>query len=1013
MDKELKAQKKAQKKAYKKALRKARRPWKFLSILSAPLAIIFTALLIVVSMFDNTVALFVGGTFWELENEDPGAVYYESDFASEADRTAKGAELVKQVEAEGASLLTNEDEALPLAKGSKVTLFSTSSVNIVYGGTGSANVDASKCDNLKTALEKEGFSVNQTLWDFYETGDAAEYTRGNAGAVVQDSATASGYGSAEIVEAPWSLYSEDVLGSVEEYGDAAIVVLSRIGGEGADSYFDHELGDGKNYLALNQEEKDMMAGIKAMKDAGAIDKIVVLINTSNALQVDFLQNNEYGVDATLWIGGVGQTGLNAVAEILDGTVNPSGSLPDTYCYDNYSSPAMQNFTPVVYDGDTTQIPEHADTYMVYQEGIYVGYKYYETRYEDYVMGTGNAGEYAYGNDVAFPFGYGLSYTTFEYSDVTLSYDAAATTYTMKVTVTNTGDVAGKETVQAYVSSPYTQYDIDNNVEKASVSLVGFEKTDILAPGASETLTIEIDGDYVASYDAYGAGTYILDAGDYYFTAATDAHNAANNVLAAKGYTPETTDGRMDVAGNAELVATWNNPALDTTTYATSDAGTEITNKLNASDPNMNEEVGTTVTYLTRNDWEGTMPSLEKTIKIALNDYLVQALQDQQYETDTTVNVAMPRLGADNGLTLYDMIGLDYDDPAWDELLDQMTVDEMVSLVGDSFHWTMPVLSVQAPGTRDENGPQGLTVALFGSHLGVETTALTSEDVLAATFNKELVYEIGNIVGNDCLDAKVTFLYGPGANTHRSPYGGRNFEYYSEDAVLSSEIGKAEVSGIEEKGVRVVMKHFALNDCEQDRIGLGVWLNEQSAREIYLRAFQGALENSQAGGNGVMMAYTRWGAQWSGANAGLVKGILNEEWQCNGLQITDNVLSTMVNGIDGVLGGTTTYDSMLSFMVTNNGLAKYTKDPIIVSAMREACHHNLYAIANSQAMNGIGPNTTIAETEPIVQTMCKILSCGFWFLFVLSVVLWVIKVCKFKKTESYTTYKEFKKSLKNK
>lgn len=1013
MDKELKAQKKAQKKAYKKALRKARRPWKFLSILSAPLAIIFTALLIVVSMFDNTVALFVGGTFWELENEDPGAVYYESDFASEADRTAKGAELVKQVEAEGASLLTNEDEALPLAKGSKVSLFSTSSVNIVYGGTGSANVDASKCDNLKTALEKEGFSVNQTLWDFYETGDAAEYTRGNAGAVVQDSATASGYGSAEIVEAPWSLYSEDVLGSVEEYGDAAIVVLSRIGGEGADSYFDHELGDGKNYLALNQEEKDMMAGIKAMKDAGAIDKIVVLINTSNALQVDFLQNNEYGVDATLWIGGVGQTGLNAVAEILDGTVNPSGSLPDTYCYDNYSSPAMQNFTPVVYDGDTTQIPEHADTYMVYQEGIYVGYKYYETRYEDYVMGTGNAGEYAYGNDVAFPFGYGLSYTTFEYSDVTLSYDAAATTYTMKVTVTNTGDVAGKETVQAYVSSPYTQYDIDNNVEKASVSLVGFEKTDILAPGASETLTIEIDGDYVASYDAYGAGTYILDAGDYYFTAATDAHNAANNVLAAKGFTPETTDGRMDVAGNAELVATWNNPALDTTTYATSDAGTEITNKLNASDPNMNEEVGTTVTYLTRNDWEGTMPSLEKTIKIALNDYLVQALQDQQYETDTTVNVAMPRLGADNGLTLYDMIGLDYDDPAWDELLDQMTVDEMVSLVGDSFHWTMPVLSVQAPGTRDENGPQGLTVALFGSHLGVETTALTSEDVLAATFNKELVYEIGNIVGNDCLDAKVTFLYGPGANTHRSPYGGRNFEYYSEDAVLSSEIGKAEVSGIEEKGVRVVMKHFALNDCEQDRIGLGVWLNEQSAREIYLRAFQGALENSQAGGNGVMMAYTRWGAQWSGANAGLVKGILNEEWQCNGLQITDNVLSTMVNGIDGVLGGTTTYDSMLSFMVTNNGLAKYTKDPIIVSAMREACHHNLYAIANSQAMNGIGPNTTIAETEPIVQTMCKILSCGFWFLFVLSVVLWVIKVCKFKKTESYTTYKEFKKSLKNK
>ncbi|MEE0883717.1 MAG: glycoside hydrolase family 3 C-terminal domain-containing protein [Faecalimonas sp.] len=1016
--KELRAEKKAQKKAFKKARRRARRPWKFLTLLSAPLAILFTIIFIVVSMFDNTVALFVGGTFWELENADKDAVYYEGDFKTEQERTEKGAELVKQVEAEGASLLMNEKvndkAALPLDKEAKVSLFSTSSVNIVYGGTGSANVDASKCDDLKTALEKEDFAVNETLWDFYKTGAAKEYTRGNAGAVVQDSATASGYGSAEIVEAPWDIYSDKVLKSVEEYGDAAIVVLSRIGGEGADSYFDHELKDGKNYLALNQNEKDMMAGIKAMKDAGTIKKIIVLINTSNALQVDFLKNNEYGVDAALWIGGVGQTGLNAVAEILSGEVNPSGSLPDTYLYDNYSSPVMQNFTPIVYDGDTSKIPGHADTYMIYQEGIYVGYKYYETRYEDFVMGKGNAGEYAYGDDVAFPFGYGLSYTNFEYSDMTFSYDKDTTTYTINVKVTNKGDVAGKETVQIYVSSPYTQYDIDNKIEKASVSLVGFEKTDILEPGASETLKIEVDGDYVASYDAYKAGTYIMDAGDYYFTAATDAHNATNNVLAAKGHTPENTAGRMDAVGNASLVAKWNNPELDTTTYATSDAGTKIENQLNASDPNMNEEVGTKVTYLTRNDWEGTMPSLEKTVKIALNDYLIKALQDVQYTADPKAEAEMPTLGADNGLKLYDMIGKEYDDPDWDKLLDQLTFDDMVSLIGDSFHWTMPILSVQAPGTRDENGPQGLTVALFGSHLGVETTALTSEDVLAATFNKELVYEIGKIVGNDCLDAEVTFLYGPGANIHRSPYSGRNFEYYSEDGYLSSEIGRNEVAGIEEKGVRVVMKHFALNDCEQDRIGLGVWLNEQAAREIYLRAFQGALESSQAGGNGVMMAYTRWGTQWSGANSGLVKGIMNGEWQCNGLQITDNVLNSMVNGIDGVMGGTTTYDSMLAFMITGgNGLPKYEDDPVAVSAMREACHHNLYAIANSQAMNGIGEKTTIKEVEPIVQTLTRVLTIVFIALFAVSLVMWIIKVRKFKKTEAYISYKEFKKSLKNK
>ncbi len=1008
---------KTRKKAYKKALRKARKPWKLLTFLSAPLAIIFIALFTIISMFDNTVTLFVGGTFWKLENEDPKAVYYESDFASDEERVKKGAELVKQVEGEGAALLVNEGKALPLAKGAKVSLFSTSSVNIVYGGTGSANVDTTKCDNLKVALEKEGFEVNQTLWDFYETGDAAIYTREDAGATAQDSATSdeatSTYGMAEIAEAPWDIYTEDVLNSVESYGDAAIVVLSRIGGEGADCYFDATLGDGKNYLALNQNEKDMMAGIKAMKDEGKIDKIVVLINTSNALQVDFLKNNEYGVDAALWIGGVGATGINAVAEILDGTINPSGSLVDTYCYDNYSSPAMQNFTPIVYEGDTSLIPAHADTYMIYQEGIYVGYKYYETRYEDYVMGRGNAGEYVYSDDVAFPFGYGLSYTDFEYSDMTMSYDKATTTYTFHVTVTNTGDKAGKETVQIYVSSPYTQYDIDNKVEKASVSLVGFEKTDILEPGASQTLTINVDGDYVASYDAYGAGTYILDAGDYYFTAATDAHDAVNNVLAAKGFTPENTNGRMDASGKELLVTAWNNPKLDTTTYATSKAGTTIENRLDSSDPNRNQKVGQTVTYLTRNDWKGTMPNLEKTIKIALNDYLVQALQDQQYTTDPDAAVEMPVLGADNGLKLVDMIGLDYDDPKWDDLLDQLTFDEMVSLIGDSFHWTMPVLSVQAPGTRDENGPQGLTVALFGSQLGVETTALTSEDVLAATFNKELVYEIGNIVGNDCLEAKVTFLYGPGANTHRTPYSGRNFEYYSEDSVLSSEIGRAEVQGIEEKGVFVVMKHFALNDCEQDRIGLGVWINEQSAREIYIRAFQGALEDSKASGNGVMMAYTRWGAQWAGANKGLIKGILNEEWKCDGLQITDNVLSPMVNGIDGVMGGTTTYDSMLAFYITgDNGLPQYEKDPVAVSNMREACHHNLYAIANSQAMNGIGPDTSIKKKEPIVQTLSRIGAIGFSILFVLSVVMWILKVRKFKKTEAYVGYKEFKKSLKN-
>lgn len=1001
MDKELKAQKKTLKKAYKKARRKSHGLWKFFTWFSAPIAIVIIMVMVVLSTFDNTVALFVRGTFWKLENEDPEAIYYENDFETEEERNAVGYELVKQVEAEGAALLMNANGALPLAEGSKVSLFSTSTVNLVYGGTGSANVDASKALDLRTACEMSGLSVNTTLWDFYKTGDGAQYVRNNGGFS----------GGETINEAPWSAYTDEVLASVEEYNDAAVVVLSRVGGEGADSEYQTA-----NYLALDDTEREMLAELKNLKDAGKLKKIIVLLNTSNALQLDFLQNDAYGVDAVLWIGGVGIAGTDAVADILAGKTNPSGSLVDTYCYNNYSSLAMKNFTPVTYAGyEEGLIPENASTYMIYQEGIYVGYKYYETRYEDYVMGTGNAGEYAYGDDVAFAFGHGLSYTDFEYSDVSVSYDAAAGTYTMNVTVTNTGDLPGKETVQAYVSSPYTQYDIDNKVEKASVSLVGFAKTEILEPGTSETLAIEIDGDYVASYDAYGAKTYILDEGDYLFAAATDAHDAANNVLAAKGFTPENTDGRMDAEGNADLVAVWNNPELDTTTYAVSDNGTAITNQLEGADPNLNDAVEEEVVFTSRNDWMGTMPS-DEALVLTLTDALKDALQDVQYDPADYEDVEMPTLGAKNGLTLYDMIGLDYDDPKWEELLDQLTFDEMVTLIGDSFHWTMPVKSIEAPGTRDENGPQGLTVTLFGAGLNVQTTALTSEDVLAATLNTDLVYKMGNIVGNDCLAANVPVLYGPGANTHRSPYGGRNFEYYSEDGVLASEIGEAEVRGIEEKGVHVVIKHFALNDCEQDRIGLGVWLTEQAAREIYLRAFQGALESSQAGGNGVMMAYTRWGTQWSGANAGLIKGILNEEWGCHGKQITDNVLTTYVNGVDGVMGGTTAFDSMLAFYIINNGngqgrLPEYRNDPVVVTAMREAAHSDLYATANSSGMNGVGADTTIRLTKPIVITVVQILAFGFSALFIVSVALWILKYRKFKQNEAAVAYREFKKSLK--
>ena len=991
---ERKAELKQLRKACKKAKRKTVTLWKSFGILFLVFALLLSVGSVVVSMFDNTMAAMLGGRFWDVINEDPNANYYTMDFATDAERLDAGAKICYQVEAEGAALLMNNG-ALPLKAGAKVSTLSTSSVNIVYGGTGSGNVDASKADSLKVALEKSGLQVNPTLWDFYTTGAGASYARGYG-----EGESAALLGSFNIGEAPWSVYTEEVKDSIAAYGDALIVTLSRIGGEGADAKF--------TYLQLDQNEKDMMAAAAQLKADGKVKSIIVLLNTSNALQVDFLKDNIYGVDACMWIGGVGAYGTNAVADILAGKVNPSGSLVDTYCYDNFSAPAMKNAIPVTYAGyDGENIPDYAETYLIYQEGIYVGYKYYETRYEDFVMGTGNAGSYAYRGDVAFPFGHGLSYTTFDYSDMTAVYNSETDQFEVTLTVTNSGAVAGKETVQIYAQSPYTDYDKQNKVEKAAVQLIGFGKTAILQPGASETVKINVEKRDLAAYDTYGAGTYILDAGNYYLTAATDSHNAVNNILAAKGFTPETTENRMDAAGNAALTFLYTQDALDTLTYATSANGTKITNQLSLADPNLYEGTkGQNVTWLSRNDWTGTYPSDEQ-IVLQLTDMLIRDLQRTRYNPADYETVEMPTLGADNGLKLYDLIGLSYDDPKWETLLDQLTFDEMVALIGDSFHWRMPAQSVHAPGSRDENGPQGLTVALFGSALGVETTAFTSEDVMAATFNTELLYQVGNIIGNDCLAADVSCLYGPGANMHRMPYGGRNFEYYSEDGFLSGAICAAEVKGIQEKGVDVVIKHFALNDSEQDRIGLGVWVNEQAAREIYLKAYQAAFE--KAGANGVMTAYTRWGAVWSGGVKGLMTNIMRGEWGNNGMSITDNVITPMVTGADGVLAGVTTYDAMLPNI--NNELPGYENDPVIVSAMREACHHNLYALANSSAMNGIGKDTTIRVKELPLVTGVRVAMVVMWLLFAGCLVMWILGKKKWKKTEGYLNYKTMKNTLK--
>lgn len=978
------------KKAFRKTRRRYIQPWKFLAIVCCILAILMQLVGTVAGMFDNTIAIITGDRFWKLENEDSSAMYYSGDYASTEERLSAGRDVVYATEAEAATLLVNDRKALPLEESSRVSFFSNSSVNIVYGGTGSANVDASACDNLKQAAEKSGFVVNEALWDFYSEGAGSEYVRVDGG-LFSSEATAT-------KEVPWDVYTDEVKDSFAGYSDAAIVVLSRVGGEDDDLEFTDY-----NYLELDPVEKEMLEQVKRLKDGGTFKKLILLLNSSNAVQMDFMKENTYGIDAVLWIGGVGATGLNAVTDILAGKINPSGRLVDTYCYDNYSAPAMANFTPTQWGGyEDSGLESTARTYMIYQEGIYVGYKYYETRYEDTVMGTGNTGGYIYGNDVAFPFGFGLSYTSFEYGDYKADYNRADDTFEISVTVTNTGDVEGKETVQVYGQSPYTQYDIENGVEKAAVQLVGFAKTGLLMPGASEELHITVERRELASYDANGRATYILEDGDYYLTAAANAHHAVNNILSAKGYTPEKS--AMDTAGDDALAACFRNENFDAETYAVSANGTPVTNRVSDTDLNYYEGNDVKVTYLSRSDWNGTFP--QEIIKIDLTEQMIRDLHACVYDSADYEAVDMPVMGKDNGVSLYDMIGLKYEDPKWEDLLDQMSFDEMAVLIGDAFHWTMPVESVNAPGTRDENGPQGLTASLFKFGAKIDTTALTSEDVMAATFNRELAYENGRVVGNDCVDNHYAVFYGPGNNIHRTPYSGRNFEYYSEDGFLSGQMTREEIRGIESLGAKVVMKHFALNDNEDERVGISIWANEQSIREIYLKAFQPAFEQSDT--CGVMTSYSRWGTTWSGSDSGLITGILRNEWGSKGIAISDNCRNHM-DAVSGVVAGSSAYDDMMNGKTDD--FYDYEDDPVVVAAMREACHRNLYTIANSLGMNGVGAETVVKSVTPGFAKWILALRILFPAIFAVFLACWLLKRSRLKETAEYKKYLEYKKAKK--
>lgn len=932
--------------------------------------------------------------------------------------------LNKQIAGEGIVLLKNDANSMPYSTDTTFSFVSHSSVAYIGGAKG----------DLKTAFEDRGFGVNNTLWDFYSTGNGKDYVRG-VGSV--------NFGDDEdfaINECPLSVMQSEagLLDSME--GTVPVFVFSRIVGEGRDmprSMYNHtdiEADKSKTYLEPDSVELEILQYLN-----DNFDDVVLLVNSGAAVDLSWVSQFP-NIHTIVSAPSMGDYGLYSLADIFAGTINPSGRTVDTYEADPLSSPAAQNFGDFSYyteDGEQTKY-----NYVSYKEGIYVGYRYCETRYEDVVLGQGNAGNYSYTDSVVYPFGYGLSYTTFEWSDYKTSWDG--TTCTVSVNVKNTGSRAGKDVVEIFAQSPYTDYDKTNQVEKSAVELVGYAKTSELAPGASETITVTFDQEQLKSYDYINAKTYILDAGTYYITAAKNAHDAVNNILAAKGKTVE--DG-MTAEGNPEMVNTYvpTNGTVDSTTYA-SDTTTGVTVT------NLFDHANGGLQYLSRSDWQGTWPTTDGQVSNQIStwgnpingtDANGQPVSYQWYKTISAEDLAQmdsfdslnptdpatltdtPTYGVDNGLGLIDMRGLAYDDPQWDLLLDQLTPADYQTLITQSGYGTAAIKSVDKPSTTERDAATGLvnySMDASGNFTFKSNITHAGVVVLAQTYNDELALHYGENIGDESYYLDVDGWYAPAVNTHRTPFSGRNAEYYSEDPFLAGRMASLEVQGVASRGMYVFVKHFAINDQENhrgDRDGqysIATFLNEQAAREIYLKPFEmavksGTVEMSYAKDNGdgtysnattqipactgVMTSFNRIGYTWAGGNYNLITGLLRGEWGFHGFIITDNAnTGVFMDAGQMIQAGA---DGKLTNLPTG---ARYTFDENNVSDYhygREAIHNILYTVANSKAMNGGMPGSQyLASIEPYQMVIYVIDGvCGV--IIALLVVLTILRYRKKKNT----------------
>ena len=819
----------------------------------------------------------------------------------------EAAEVAEEIMEDGIVLLKNES-LLPLNETKKLNIFGWESINPAYGGAGSGGInDLYDIVSLNQGLENAGFSINQELVDFYNN-----YGADNPEMSIQKQ-------SWTLPEPPVDTYSDELIKSAKEYSDVAVVVLSRKAGEGhndipmdvrkaaydnnSDEYDDFP--EGEHYLQLSQTERNMVDMV-----CSNFDNVIVIYNGANQFELGFA--DEYPqIKSVVWCPGTGNVGFNALGKVFSGEVNPSGKTPDTFIYDMTTAPWWNNAEKTEYtnladmavegmNAGTAQM--YAPAFTNYVEGIYVGYKYYETAAQE--------GAIDYDKTVQYPFGYGLSYTEFEQKMGELEEKDGQ--ISVDVEVTNTGDVAGKDVVEVYYKPPYT----NGGIEKSSANLIEFAKTDLLQPGESQMVTVTFSIEDMASYDENNAKAYVLEKGDYVISINSDSHT----VLDQKTYTAD-----------ADVVYKGENKRASDDTAAT----------------NVFEDAKGDITYLSRADHfanyeEATAaPASAELGEPYVSEYHLNSNFDKTtYLNDEDV---MPTTGADNGLTLADMRDADYNDPRWEKLLDQLTVDEMANMIAMAGYQTAAMDSVGKVATLDFDGP----AAINNNFTGVGSIGFPIEVVVASTWNKELAQAWGECMGKISQEMGAEGWYAPGMNTHRTAFGARNYEYFSEDGILAGNMGAKAVEGARKYGVYSYIKHFAMYEGNAKMVS--VWSNEQAIREIYLKPFE--ISVKQGGANAVMVSWSFLGDKWTGESSNLMNTVLRDEWGFRGMALTDffrnnghgfmNADAALANGVDAMLS---------TFNGEENNVAN-SEHPTSVLQMRNACKNVMYTVVSSWAYDG--------------------------------------------------------------